>query len=126
MDDESDLLNARSLSDDLKMETSLRPRSLTDFIGQAELKTKLEIFIEAAKRRGDALDHTLFCGPPGLGKTSLAYVMARELGVQIVATSGPALEKAGDLAAILTNLNPRDMLFIDEIHRLNRVVEESL
>jgi Holliday junction DNA helicase RuvB len=105
---------------------SLRPKSLGDFIGQKELKEKLSIFTQAAKLRGEALDHTLFSGPPGLGKTSLAHVMAHELGVQIVSTSGPALEKAGDLAAILTSLNPRDILFIDEIHRLSRVVEESL
>jgi holliday junction DNA helicase RuvB len=107
------------------VDKSLRPKHLNDFIGQTELKNKLSIFLDAAKRRGEALDHTLFCGPPGLGKTSLAHVMARELGVQLVATSGPALEKPGDLAAILTNLNPRDILFIDEIHRLGRVVEES-
>jgi holliday junction DNA helicase RuvB len=107
-------------------ENSLRPKTLQDFIGQSELKEKLSIFLSAAKQRNDALDHTLFCGPPGLGKTSLAHVMAREMGSQLVSTSGPALEKAGDLAAILTNLNPRDILFIDEIHRLNRIVEESL
>lgn len=113
-------------AEDFSAENSLRPKNLNDFIGQVELKEKLNIFVEAAKNRGEALDHTLFCGPPGLGKTSLAHVMAREMGVQVVATSGPALEKAGDLAAILTNLQPRDILFVDEIHRLNRVVEESL
>lgn len=120
------VLGADSLPEDLTMDLSLRPKSLKEFIGQNELKNKLGIFIEAAKRRDDALDHTLFCGPPGLGKTSLANVMARELGVNVIATSGPALEKAGDLAAILTNLQPRDILFVDEIHRLSRVVEESL
>lgn len=120
------LLNLGAQPEDLSVDHSLRPRTLHDFIGQVELKEKLGIFLAAAKQRQEALDHTLFCGPPGLGKTSLAHVMAREMGVQLVATSGPALEKAGDLAAILTSLQPRDVLFIDEIHRLNRVVEESL
>jgi Holliday junction DNA helicase RuvB len=120
------ILEGDSQAEDIKIDVSLRPKSLTDFIGQKELKEKLSIFTQAAKLRGEALDHTLFSGPPGLGKTSLAHVMAHELGVQIVSTSGPALEKAGDLAAILTSLNPRDILFIDEIHRLSRVVEESL
>lgn len=124
--DPSRLLDLQPQVDDSFSDNSLRPRSLTDFVGQSELKQRLHIFIEAAKGRGEALDHTLFCGPPGLGKTSLAQVMARELDAQLVATSGPALEKAGDLAAILTNLAPRDILFVDEIHRLNRVVEESL
>jgi len=123
---EERLVARQPLEDEFRLDNSLRPKSLVDFIGQAELKNKLKIFIDAAKGRGEALDHTLFCGPPGLGKTSLANVMARELGVSLIATSGPALEKAGDLAAILTNLSPRDILFIDEIHRLNRVVEESL
>jgi holliday junction DNA helicase RuvB len=127
MDDLSDkLLDLRIQPDEFKVDTSLRPKALPDFIGQVDLKNKLKIFLEAAKNRSEALDHTLFHGPPGLGKTSLANVLARELGVQLVSTSGPALEKAGDLAAILTNLNPRDILFIDEIHRLNRLVEESL
>ena len=124
MDDR--ILQGDSQKDEIKLDVSLRPKSLGDFIGQKELKEKLSIFTQAAKLRGEALDHTLFSGPPGLGKTSLAHVMAHELGVQIVSTSGPALEKAGDLAAILTSLNPRDILFIDEIHRLSRVVEESL
>lgn len=123
---EDRVLDVTHLEEDFSAENSLRPKHLNDFIGQVELKEKLNIFIGAAKGRGEALDHTLFCGPPGLGKTSLAHVMAREMGVQLVATSGPALEKAGDLAAILTNLQPRDVLFVDEIHRLNRVVEESL
>src|SRR4051812_22186574 len=126
LDLESRVLDLRSQSEEHTVDQSLRPRSLNDFIGQLELKDKLKLFIEATRNRGEALDHTLFCGPPGLGKTSLANVMARELGVQLVSTSGPALEKAGDLAAILTNLSPRDILFIDEIHRMNRVVEESL
>jgi Holliday junction DNA helicase RuvB len=120
------VLDTRESSEETTQDRALRPRSLADFVGQAELKQKLAIFIGAARQRGDALDHTLFCGPPGLGKTSLAQVMAREMGAGIVSTSGPALEKAGDLAAILTNLAPRDILFIDEIHRLSRVVEETL
>lgn len=120
------VLDLRQQRDDAKVENSLRPKHLNDFIGQKELKEKLDIFISAAKGRGEALDHTLFSGPPGLGKTSLAYVMAREMGVNLTATSGPALEKAGDLAAILTSLAPRDVLFIDEIHRLSRVIEEAL
>lgn len=127
MDERFDtVLDVKPFAEDISMDLSLRPKSLKEFIGQTELKNKLGIFIEAAKRRDDALDHTLFCGPPGLGKTSLANVMARELGVNVISTSGPALEKAGDLAAILTNLQPRDILFVDEIHRLSRVVEESL
>jgi len=127
MDDFSEkILDQRPQEEDLRVDSSLRPKNITEFIGQLELKDKLKIFVDAAKQRGEALDHTLFHGPPGLGKTSLAHVLARELGVQLISTSGPALEKAGDLAAILTNLSPRDILFVDEIHRLNRVVEESL
>jgi Holliday junction DNA helicase RuvB len=120
------VLGFTAQEEDFTVDNSLRPKSLNDFIGQLELKNKLRIFIEAAKNRGEAMDHALFHGPPGLGKTSLANVISKELGVGIVSTSGPALEKSGDLAAILTNLNPRDVLFIDEIHRLNRVIEESL
>jgi len=105
---------------------ALRPQSLTDFIGQAEARANLRVFIESAKRRGEAMDHVLFHGPPGLGKTTLAQIMARELGVNFRMTSGPVLAKAGDLAAILTNLEARDVLFIDEIHRLNPAVEEVL
>jgi Holliday junction DNA helicase RuvB len=123
---EEKILTTQQLADDVRVDLSLRPKALQDFIGQEELRQKLSIFLSAAKNRGEALDHTLFHGPPGLGKTSLAHVLAKELGVQVIATSGPALEKAGDLAAILTNLSPRDILFVDEIHRLNRVVEESL
>lgn len=127
MDDlEKRVLDLRAAADENSIDQSLRPKAINDFVGQAELKNKLRIFIEAAKLRGDALDHTLFHGPPGLGKTSLAHVMAKELDVSVIATSGPALEKAGDLAAILTSLQPRDILFVDEIHRLNRLVEESL
>jgi Holliday junction DNA helicase RuvB len=105
---------------------ALRPQALTDFIGQAEARANLGVFIESARRRGEAMDHVLFHGPPGLGKTTLAQIMARELGVNFRMTSGPVLAKAGDLAAILTNLEARDVLFIDEIHRLNPAVEEVL
>ena len=105
---------------------ALRPQALSEFIGQAEARANLAVFIESARQRGEAMDHTLFHGPPGLGKTTLAQIMARELGVNFRMTSGPVLAKAGDLAAILTNLEARDVLFIDEIHRLNPVVEEIL
>jgi Holliday junction DNA helicase RuvB len=105
---------------------SLRPQVLTDFIGQAALRENLHIFIQAARGRGEALDHVLLHGPPGLGKTTLAQIVARELGVGFRATSGPVIQRAGDLAAILTNLNPRDVLFIDEIHRLQPTIEEIL
>jgi Holliday junction DNA helicase RuvB len=105
---------------------AMRPQVLDEFIGQAEARANLKVFIESARRRGEAMDHTLFHGPPGLGKTTLAQIMARELGVNFRMTSGPVLAKAGDLAAILTNLEARDVLFIDEIHRLNPAVEEVL
>ena len=107
-------------------DTSLRPQSLDEFIGQASARANLKVFVEAAKSRGDALDHVLFVGPPGLGKTTLAQIMARELGVNFRSTSGPVIAKSGDLAALLTNLEDRDVLFIDEIHRLNPAVEEIL
>jgi Holliday junction DNA helicase RuvB len=107
-------------------ELSLRPQQLSEFIGQAQARANLKVFIDAARGRGDALDHVLFAGPPGLGKTTLAQIVARELGVNFKMTSGPVIAKAGDLAALLTNLEERDVLFIDEIHRLNPAVEEIL
>src|SRR5712692_1508079 len=107
-------------------DTALRPQLLSEFVGQAQARANLAIFIEAARKRGEALDHVLFVGPPGLGKTTLAQIVARELGVNFRATSGPVIAKAGDLAALLTNLEARDVLFIDEIHRLNPAVEEIL
>ncbi|WP_432447965.1 Holliday junction branch migration DNA helicase RuvB [Aliiroseovarius marinus] len=112
--------------DKAEFERALRPQALGDFIGQAEARANLRVFIESARKRSEAMDHVLFHGPPGLGKTTLAQIMARELGVNFRMTSGPVLAKAGDLAAILTNLETNDVLFIDEIHRLNPVVEEVL
>ena len=107
-------------------EQSLRPAILDDFVGQKQLRENLRVFVDAARSRGEALDHVLFHGPPGLGKTTLAQIVAREMGVGFRATSGPVIARAGDLAAILTNLQPRDVLFIDEIHRLSPAVEEIL
>src|SRR6478735_5875370 len=107
-------------------DATLRPQTLADFVGQAAARANLQVFIEAARSRGEALDHVLFVGPPGLGKTTLAQIVSRELGVNFRATSGPVIAKAGDLAALLTNLEERDVLFIDEIHRLNPAVEEIL
>ena len=112
--------------EDDTLEASLRPKRLAEFVGQQQARENLSVFIQAAKTRGEALDHVLFSGPPGLGKTTLAQIVARELGVNFRSTSGPVLARAGDLAAILTNLEPRDVLFIDEIHRLNPAVEEIL
>ena len=122
---EERLIDGESRGDDFD-EVSLRPKKLEEYIGQAKAKNNLNIFIEAAKKRKEALDHVLLYGPPGLGKTTLAGIISAEMGVNLRITSGPAIEKAGDLAAILTNLGTHDVLFIDEIHRLNRSVEEIL
>lgn len=123
--EEMETLPAR-LPEDEGFENNLRPRTLGDFIGQDKLKENLKVFIDAAKARGEALDHVLFYGPPGLGKTTMAHIISNELGSSIKITSGPAIEKSGDIAAILTNLEEKDVLFIDEIHRLPSVVEEML
>ena len=122
----ADRLVTPERSEEDSLEASMRPKRLADFVGQQQARENLSIFIQAAKARQEALDHVLFSGPPGLGKTTLAQIVARELGVNFRSTSGPVLAKAGDLAAILTNLEPRDVLFIDEIHRLNPAVEEIL
>ncbi len=114
------------IEEDIKIEGSLRPQTLDDYIGQSKIKENLKIYIEAAKRRSDSLDHVLFYGPPGLGKTTLAGIIANEMGVNMKVTSGPAIEKPGEMAAILNNLQEGDILFVDEIHRLNRQVEEVL
>ena len=124
MNNPSRLVAADKRDDDA--DSSLRPQRLDEFIGQEQARANLKVFIEAARARKEALDHVLFVGPPGLGKTTLAQILARELGVNFRATSGPVIAKAGDLAALLTNLEPRDVLFIDEIHRLNPAVEEIL
>ena len=120
------IITTENLEEDIKIENNLRPQYLKDYIGQEKAKKTLEIYIKAAKERGDALDHVLFYGPPGLGKTTLAGIIANEMGVNIKVTSGPAIEKPGEMAAILNNLQENDILFVDEIHRLNRQVEEVL
>jgi Holliday junction DNA helicase RuvB len=125
-EDEERLVSARVMDEDADIDRSLRPKHLDEYVGQERVKENLSVFIEAARGRGEPLDHVLLSGPPGLGKTTLAGVIANELDVQMRATSGPAVERAGDLAAILTNLEERDVLFIDEIHRLSRQVEEVL
>ncbi|RDY29166.1 Holliday junction branch migration DNA helicase RuvB [Romboutsia weinsteinii] len=125
-EDENRIITSTMQNDDVDIENNLRPKSLDDYLGQEKTKEQLNIFIEAAKSRNEPLDHVLLYGPPGLGKTTLSSIIANEMGVNLRITSGPAIERAGDLAAILTNLNENDVLFIDEIHRINRSVEEVL
>jgi holliday junction DNA helicase RuvB len=125
-EERNSLVDPESLDKEIEEEGSLRPRTLAEYVGQERVKESLAVFIEAARKRGEALDHVLLSGPPGLGKTTLAYILSREMGVNIKVTSGPVIERQGDLAAILTNLQEHDVLFIDEIHRLPNVVEEIL
>src|SRR4030042_1875023 len=126
MSEEERIVNPRRQAEDVGLEVGLRPRNLAEFVGQEEVRRNLEIAMAAARGRGEAVDHILVHGPPGLGKTTLAYIIAQEMGGGIKSTSGPVVERAGDLAALLTNLAPLDVLFIDEVHRLPTVVEEIL
>ncbi len=126
MDEESRIVSGMKMAEDVVADVTLRPKTLDEYIGQGKVKEKMSIFIEAANKRGESLDHVLLYGPPGLGKTTLAHIVAAELNVSIRITSGPAIERPGDLAALLTNLTDKDVLFIDEIHRLNASVEEVL
>ena len=120
------IITTEFVDEDYKIENNLRPKMLTDYIGQAAVKDNLKIYIEAAKKREEPLDHVLFYGPPGLGKTTLASIIANEMGVNLKITSGPAIEKPGDMASILNNLQEGEIIFIDEIHRFSRTVEEVL
>ena len=120
------IVTASAASEDEALDRAIRPRKLADYVGQPQVTEQMEVFIEAARRRGDALDHVLIFGPPGLGKTTLAHIIANEMGANLRHSAGPVLEKQGDLAALLTNLEPHDVLFVDEIHRLSPVVEEIL
>ena len=119
-------LDPEATEEERRLDVSLRPSGFDEFVGQDKIKDNLRVFVEAANKRGDALDHVLFCGPPGLGKTTLSFILARELGVEVHLASGPGVEHKGQLAALLTKVQPRDVIFIDEIHRLSPVVEESL
>ncbi|MFA6534535.1 MAG: AAA family ATPase, partial [Patescibacteria group bacterium] len=123
---EERVIDPAEKSEEAVFDVGLRPQSLAEYVGQEKIKENLQIFMAAAKKREEPIEHVLLYGPPGLGKTTLAHIIAKEMGVNIRVTSGPAIERSGDLAAILTNLEPGDILFIDEIHRLNKVVEEIL
>jgi len=126
IEEDTQILSTKEREEDKTLEIALRPKNFKEYIGQENVKDNLKISIQAAKQRKEAIEHVLLYGPPGLGKTTLAYIIAKEMGANIKITSGPAIEKVGDLAAILTNLEEGDILFIDEIHRLNRVIEEVL
>ncbi|MBI3171334.1 MAG: AAA family ATPase, partial [Hydrocarboniphaga effusa] len=121
-----EIIGASATPDEERIERQIRPKRLAEYIGQSPVRERLGIYLDAARKRSQALDHALIFGPPGLGKTTLAHIIAEELGVNLRQTSGPVLERPGDLAALLTNLEPRDVLFVDEIHRLSPVVEEVL